>query len=76
MIAGLAVMLTLAIPALSLRAGSSDAGNDAGNLTTRHAYDLIAKGFGAGANGPLSIVVRLPRPRDATAVTHRHHHPA
>jgi putative drug exporter of the RND superfamily len=67
-IAGMAVMLTLAIPALSLRAGSSDAGNDASNLTTRHAYDLIAQGFGAGANGPLSIVVRLPRTHDATAV--------
>ncbi len=67
-IAGMAVMLTLTIPALSLRAGSSDAGNDAGNLTTRHAYDLIAKGFGAGANGPLSIVVRLPRTHDVTAV--------
>jgi RND superfamily putative drug exporter len=66
--AGLAIMLALAVPALSLRAGTSDAGNDAANLTTRHAYDLIAKGFGPGANGPLSVVVRLPRPRDAAAV--------
>jgi RND superfamily putative drug exporter len=68
-IAGLGVMLALAVPALSLRAGSSDAGNDATHLTTRRAYDLIAKGFGAGANGPLSIVVRLPRAHDASAVS-------
>jgi RND superfamily putative drug exporter len=68
-IAGLAVMLALAVPALSLRAGSSDAGNDATHLTTRHAYHLIARGFGAGANGPLSIVVRLPRAHDAAAVS-------
>jgi len=67
-IAGLAIMVALAVPALSLRAGSSDAGNDATNLTTRHAYDLIAQGFGAGANGPLSVVVRLPLARDTAAV--------
>ena len=63
-IAGLAVMLALAVPALSLRAGSSDAGNDAAHLTSRQAYNLIAKGFGAGANGPLTIVARLPRARE------------
>jgi RND superfamily putative drug exporter len=67
-IAGLAIMLALAVPALSLRVGSSDAGNDAGHLTTRHAYDLIARGFGAGANGPLSVVVRLARSHDIAAV--------
>lgn len=66
--AGLAIMLALAIPALSLREGASDAGNDAAHLTTRHAYDLIARGFGSGANGPLSIVVALPHPQDARAV--------
>jgi RND superfamily putative drug exporter len=68
-IAGLTIMLALAVPALSLRAGSSDAGNDAAHLTSRHAYNLIAKGFGAGANGPLTIVARLPRARETGAVT-------
>jgi RND superfamily putative drug exporter len=66
--AGLAIMLALAVPALSLRAGSSDAGNDTGTLTTHHAYVLIAEGFGAGANGPLSVVVQLPRANDNAAV--------
>jgi RND superfamily putative drug exporter len=68
-IAGLIVMVGLAVPALSLRAGTSDAGNDATNLTTRHAYDLIGHGFGAGHNGPLSIVVHLPHRDDAAAVS-------
>ena len=36
------------IPALSLRLGSSDAGQDPTSSTTRKAYDLLAKGFGAG----------------------------
>lgn len=38
-------MLTLAVPALSLRLGASDAGNDHTSPTTRHAYDLLAKGL-------------------------------
>jgi RND superfamily putative drug exporter len=67
-IAGAAVMLVLAAPALSLRAGTSDAGNDAHNLTSRQAYNLIAQGFGAGHNGPLTVVVRLPHAHDRTAV--------
>src|SRR6185312_12454066 len=48
--AALVVMLALAIPALSLRLGSSDAGQDPASTTTRKAYDLLAKGFGAGFN--------------------------
>jgi putative drug exporter of the RND superfamily len=62
------VMLTLAAPALGLRLGSSDAGNDPSANTTRKAYDLIAKGFGPGFNGPLQVAVKLPRAHDATAV--------
>jgi RND superfamily putative drug exporter len=68
-IAGLIIMLGLAVPALSLRAGTSDAGNDPTSKTTRVAYDLITRGFGAGHNGPLSVVVRLPRRDDSAAVT-------
>jgi putative drug exporter of the RND superfamily len=54
--AAAAVMLTLAIPFLSLRIGSSDQGNDPQGTTTRKAYDLLAKGFGPGFNGPLQLV--------------------
>jgi RND superfamily putative drug exporter len=53
-------MLALAVPALSLRLGSSDAGQDPASSTTRKAYDLLAKGFGAGFNGTFQIVARTP----------------
>jgi putative drug exporter of the RND superfamily len=65
-IAGLAIMLVIAAPALSMRMGLSDAGNDPAGTTTRKAYDLLAEGFGPGFNGPLEIVVRLPH-QNATA---------
>jgi RND superfamily putative drug exporter len=60
LLAGLAIVLTLAIPALSLRLGQSDAGNDVTSTTTRQAYDLLAEGFGKGFNGPLLIVAHVP----------------
>jgi RND superfamily putative drug exporter len=68
-IAGLAIMLTLAAPALALRLGNSDAGNNPTSQTTRQAYDLLAKGFGAGVNGPLLLVAKLPHRNDAAALT-------
>src|SRR5271167_760443 len=68
-IAGLAIMLTLCSPALALRLGNSDAGNNPPGQTTRQAYDLLAKGFGPGFNGPLQVVARLPRANDAAALT-------
>jgi RND superfamily putative drug exporter len=68
-LAGLAVMLALASPALALRLGNSDAGNNPPDQTTRQAYDLLARGFGRGFNGPLSLVARLPRADDAAAIT-------
>src|SRR3954451_17729404 len=58
--AALIVMLALALPALSLRLGSSDAGQDPPSSTTRKAYDLLAKGFGAGFNGTFQVVARTP----------------
>jgi putative drug exporter of the RND superfamily len=60
-----AILLALAAPVLGLRLGFPDAGNDQRDTTTREAYDLIAQGFGPGANGPLLVAVDLPR-RDAT----------
>jgi RND superfamily putative drug exporter len=80
-----AVMAVLAIPVLSLRLGSSDQGNDPSATTTRHAYDLLAEGFGPGFNEPLLLVAqthsaadlaalrtleaRLPQVADVTSVT-------
>ena len=67
-IAATALMLALAAPALGLRLASSDAGNDPSSQTTREAYDLLAKGFGPGSNGPLQLAVALPRPHDSAAL--------
>jgi putative drug exporter of the RND superfamily len=63
-IAATAAMLALAAPALGLRLANSDAGNDPASHTTRKAYDLLAKGFGPGFNGPLTVAVALPSPHD------------
>jgi RND superfamily putative drug exporter len=56
------LLLVLCIPTLSLRLGVNDAGTDPSGTTTRQAYDLIAEGFGAGFNGPLTAVAKLPAP--------------
>ncbi len=62
------IMLVIAAPTVALRLGSSDAGNDPSNTTTYNAYRLLAKGFGEGYNGPLQVVVKLPRRDDAGAL--------
>ena len=61
---GTALLAALALPALGLRLGFPDAGNDRPGNSTREAYDMVAQGFGEGANGPLTVVAELPG-RDA-----------
>ncbi len=58
-VAGLAVMLLLAVPMLSMRTGMTDAGTNPPSTTQRQAHDLLADGFGPGFNGPLQVVVDL-----------------
>jgi len=64
-----ALLLALASPALGLRLGASDSGNDPTNQTTRRAYDLLAAGFGSGFNGPLQLAVSLPSAGDTGGLT-------
>jgi putative drug exporter of the RND superfamily len=59
-IASAAVLLALAAPALGMRLGFPDAGNDPPNTMTRQSYDLLSKGFGPGSTGPLVLAARLP----------------
>ena len=59
-IAATAVLLALAAPALGMRLGFPDAGNDPPDTMTRQAYDLMTEGFGPGTNGPLVIAAELP----------------
>jgi RND superfamily putative drug exporter len=53
---GFIALAAFSIPVFSLRLGSADAGNNPEGSTTKTAYDLTAKGFGAGSNGPMLIV--------------------
>ena len=63
-VGGTAVLLALAAPVVSMRLAVADAGNDPAGTTTRQAYDWLADGFGAGVNGPLTLVMETP---DASA---------
>jgi putative drug exporter of the RND superfamily len=67
-IAGTAVLLALAAPVTGLRLAFPDAGNDRAETTTRQAYDLTAKGFGAGSAGPLVLVASLGQDGDRAAL--------
>ncbi|MGY1710738.1 MMPL family transporter [Geodermatophilus sp. SYSU D00758] len=58
--AALAALVLLALPALDLRLGFSDAGTLPEGSTARQAYDLVAEGFGPGVNGPLVVAVDAP----------------
>ena len=59
-IGALAILLALAAPALGMRLGFPDAGNDPPDTMTRQAYDLNTEGFGPGTNGPIQIVATIP----------------
>jgi RND superfamily putative drug exporter len=63
------LLIVLSIPAFSIRLGTADSGNDAKGTTTRAAYDLLAKGFGAGYSGPLTLVASIPNGADTTILT-------
>jgi RND superfamily putative drug exporter len=59
-ISAVLLLLFLTIPLLSINLGQLDAGTDPTADSSRKAYDLVADGFGPGANGPLTVVVSLP----------------
>ena len=62
------VLVALALPLFSMRLAFTDAGNAPTNLTVRQAYDLLAKGFGPGFNGPLLVAVAMDGPQDVPVV--------
>lgn len=53
------LLLALTAPALALRLGFPDEGTLPSSRTERQAYDLVARGFGAGTNGPLIVAVAI-----------------
>ena len=54
------VLLTIAIPATSMRLGLPDGSAQPTDTTQYRAYSLITESFGAGANGQIAAVVTLP----------------
>ncbi|NRQ48755.1 MMPL family transporter [Aeromicrobium stalagmiti] len=56
-VSGLVVAGVIAIPVASMQLALPDDGTAPDGTGPRVAYDLIAEGFGAGANGPLLVVV-------------------
>jgi putative drug exporter of the RND superfamily len=59
-VAAVLVVGVLAVPFFSMRLAFADSGNDPSGSTTRRAFDLLARGFGPGFNGPLVVAVKLP----------------
>jgi putative drug exporter of the RND superfamily len=55
------VLGILAIPFFSITLGQPDNGTNPYSDTSRRAYDLMSEGFGVGSNGPLAVVVVLPK---------------
>lgn len=66
--AALVLILAATIPYFSLHLGNSDQGSNPAGSTTRHAYDLLAQGFGQGFNGPLFVVGAVHSAADKTAM--------
>ena len=59
-IASIALLATIAIPALSLRTALPDGSQEAYGSSAQRAYELTSDKFGAGFNGPLLALVELP----------------
>jgi uncharacterized membrane protein YdfJ with MMPL/SSD domain len=57
---GVIIVVLLALPVLGLKLGLPDARSLPAGSTGRVAFDLLAKGFGPGVNGPLTVVVNAP----------------
>jgi RND superfamily putative drug exporter len=64
-LATVALLGAIAIPATHMKLGLPDDGASPTSSTERRAYDLLTEGFGPGFNGPLTAVVYAPEvPRD------------
>jgi RND superfamily putative drug exporter len=67
-LAGVVILVALALPYFSLRLAFSDEGNFPEETTTRKAYDLLAAGFGPGFNGALLLSTEIPEGTDPAAL--------
>lgn len=68
-IAGLVVLVVMAIPMFSIRMGFADASSGSTDRSSRRAYDLLSEGFGVGFNGPLLFAAEITSPEDMQHLT-------
>jgi RND superfamily putative drug exporter len=61
------ILLFICVPVTQIRLGASDSGNDAVGTTTRQAYDTLAKGFGPGFNGPITMLADISNQKSVDA---------
>ena len=69
LIAGLLVLVVLAIPVFSLRLGFADAGTSSPERSSRRAYDMLTGAFGPGFNGPLILAAEIADDDDLAALS-------
>jgi putative drug exporter of the RND superfamily len=67
-VASAVFLLALAAPVLGIRWGFPDEGNSPTGSMTREAYELVTRGFGPGANGPLLVAAELTDPAATQAL--------
>ena len=60
-VAAVLILLVLAVPLFSMTLGQPDNGTNPTSQSNRVAYDQIKQGFGVGLNGPLAVVVKVPK---------------
>ncbi len=63
------ILLFICVPVTQIRLGASDSGNDAVGTTTRQAYDTLAKGFGPGFNGPITMLADVSNQKSADSTS-------
>ncbi|MEV2210069.1 MMPL family transporter [Streptomyces sp. NPDC050997] len=67
LLVAVAVLGVIALPAAQLHLGTAGDESKPTSTTERRAYDDLAKGFGPGFNGPLTIVVDAESAKDPKA---------
>jgi RND superfamily putative drug exporter len=68
LIAGVAALLLLGLPAFGLHLGLPSGASQPESNTSRRAYDTTSQHLGAGFNGPLLVVADLTKANDPNAV--------
>ncbi len=68
-IAGVALLGVIAIPATQLRVGLPDGGAEPADSTAFQAYNTVGEKFGEGTNGPLIVVGSFPDTEDEAELT-------